>query len=1165
MGIGSAAAAAADEPFPLERLFDFGPDGTEATDFNAIDSVALDQQDDLVYVFDETGTEATLFRFGPEGEPIAFEGSNPDIDGNRLTGLDPMDAGFDSYVNKVAVNSVSGAVYVAQPNSIVAFEPDGDPLEFTAGGGAGTNEIPALGEVKGVDVDSEGNIYVGHIDGSGKVSIFGSTGEPLTSFAVTNPRSVKVGKSGEVFVGESDSEFSQLIKVVKRFTPTSPPPVSAGTTYSESTFASVPEASSFFFSGLDVDRGNGDVYVLESDFSAVWIRRYDAAATLIESFGAPGTPTESAFAGASAHIAVWDEADEIALGEAIKLYLADQALSGPPSKVAAVGRRVIIGPPEIDNTSVHDVTADSAELRASVDPNTAETTYWFEYGLEDCAVSTCTSVPLGGASIGSGEDPVEVSQSIFDLQPGTTYHYRVVATSSLGSTEGPSGTFTTQLLDLSPDLIDSRVWEMVSPLDKGGALLRGTAGGLVQAASDGEALAYVSLGTIEPDPQGNRAPELSAVLARRDPAGWRSRDIALPNDEVIPGGSEAAGEYKFFSLSLSQGIVMPRGGTLLSPQASERTPYLRQNSEPALYTPLLTGKEGFANVPPGTEFGGTDANTFGLVIPIGATPDLSHVVLQSQLSQPLVAGLTIPSENPRSLYLWTGGQLKPVSLLPSDEGGSMAAFPDLGSNLTSIDNAISDDGSRVFWGRLSEVDGGALYMRDTIAEETVRLDVPQSGASGTGGSTPIFQGASADGTVVFFTDTQQLTADASPTGRDLYRCEIPLDGPAAGCASLVNLSAPSAGSGENGEVLGRVSGVGEDGARIYFVAGGVLDNTPNQYGDSPETGEPNLYLWEEGEGVRFIGTLGDEDRGTWGMRGNTTAFGNASRLSATASPGGRYLVFMSQRSLSGYSNFETTSGNPVQEVFRYDAGTDSLDCLSCNPSGAAPEGGPLEGRPLVNAGGLYNGLEAAAVLPGPFKNELGTSPYRARTALENGRVFFNALDSLVPADSNGEWDVYQWEPFGVGSCSSSSGDAATVRSAAGCVSLLSSGTAEEESAFLDASSSGNDVFFLTPARLSVTDVDDELDVYDARVGGTPATLQPQPECQGEACRAATIPPGNLIPGSGTFQGPGNVKPNKGKRCPKGKRKVRSKGKVRCVARKRPPNRRKASQNRGTVR
>jgi hypothetical protein len=1156
LGIGTAAAAVPDDPFPLERLWSFGPDGTEATDFNHVGSVALDQEDDFVYVLKEAGSEASLFRFDVKGDPVDFEGTNPDIEDNRIEGLETTGV---YYANKIAVNSSTGAIYVAQPSSILVFEADGDLAEFTAGPGEGTSEIPGLGAVRGVAVDSNGSIYVSQ--GANTVSVFASTGAALTSFAATDPSTLSVATNGTVYVREADT-------AIKRFAPNSFP-VSGSTTYSQSTFKSVLEASFFTFTGVDVDRVNGDVYVLEAaNNTTVGIRRYDSTGALLESFGTLGAMTEtSAFGGASAHIAVWGEEKESGESEVVKLYVGDwEVNSNPRSKVAAAGSQIIVGPPGIENTSALEVTADSARLRALVDPNTAETTYRFEYGLEDCAVSACTSVPLGGASAGAGEQPVEVSHSIFDLQPNTTYHYRILAENSFGPAEDqPDLTFTTQSLGAGFELIDSRVWEMVSPPDKGGAQILGK-GGLIQAASDGEGLAYVSLGSIERDPEGSRTPEASAVLARRTTRGWLSRDIASPNQEVTLLQPGLAGEFKFFSRDLSRAILRPRGSTPLSPLASERTPYLREDGDPALYTPLLTGKEGSANVPPGTEFGGSLDFVGGPVAPIGATPDLDHIVLSSSVPAPLVAELTLPSP-PNVLYLWSAGQLQPISELPGDEGGAMASDPSFGSATVTTQHAISVDGSRVFWGRIGS--GGALYLRDTAAEESVRLDVKQAGATGAGNATPVFQGASADGTVVFFTDTRDLTVDASPEGRDLYRCDIPAGSPGAGCASLTNLSAMLAVPGESANVLGIPSGPSEDGTRIYFVARGVLDGEPNQYGDTAQPGEPNLYLWEEGEEPRFIARLTEKDNGTWGVRNAVDGtLGEGSILSTAVSPGGRYLAFMSQRSLSGYANADAATAKPVQEVFRYDSVSDDLDCLSCNPTGAAPHGEDTVNRLLINPQRQYDGVLVAAALRGSFKAESLISTYRPRVALDNGRVFFNAIDSLVPGDSNAEWDVYQWEPTGVGGCSASSGDAATARSAGGCVSLLSSGTGKEESAFLDASASGDDVFFLTPARLSVTDEDDEPDIYDARVDGVAATRPSQPDCQGEACRSAAAPPGDSVPGSATFFGPGNAKPdkgNKGKRCPKGKRKVRTKGKIRCVARKRPDRKGKAGQNRGTVR
>ncbi|HXR60316.1 MAG TPA: hypothetical protein VN732_03210, partial [Solirubrobacterales bacterium] len=395
---------------------------------------------------------------------------------------------------------------------------------------------------------------------------------------------------------------------------------------------------------------------------------------------------------------------------------------------------------------------------------------------------------------------------------------------------------------------------------------------------------------------------------------------------------------------------------------------------------------------------------------------------------------------------------------------------------------------------------------------------------GEGFEEPVFQGANTDGTVVFFTDSQRLTPDASPSGSDLYRCAIPQGASAAGCSTLTNLSGATGGSAESAEVQGLALALSEEGNRIYFVAKGVLDIDPNKLGDTAASGSPNLYLWEQGAGTRFIGTLSVGDRSDWGMPGSVSAPGLAQSLSAVSSPSGRYLAFMSQRSLTGYDNRDTTGDERVQEVFRYDAIADRLDCVSCNPSGARPAG-QIPGRALVDPLSVWQEQQVvtAATLPEAFsvyKN--GITIYRPRAIFDSGRVFFNVIDALVPADSNGEWDVYQHEPTGVGDCTAASGGASTSRVAGGCVSLMSSGTAEEEAGFLDASATGDDVFFLTAARLSVLDGDEELDVYDARVNGVPATLAPQTECLGEACQAAAQAPNDPTPASQAFKGPGNV-------------------------------------------
>jgi hypothetical protein len=247
-------------------------------------------------------------------------------------------------------------------------------------------------------------------------------------------------------------------------------------------------------------------------------------------------------------------------------------------------------------------------------------------------------------------------------------------------------------------------------------------------------------------------------------------------------------------------------------------------------------------------------------------------------------------------------------------------------------------------------------------------------------------------------------------------------------------------------------------------------------------------------------------------------------------------------------------------VFRYDAEANRLDCVSCTPGGAAPRGIVVakeagnDSSNLVDPRGEWSARRVAAILPQPeIIREDGLTIYRPRVVLDNGRVFFNAVDSLVSGDSNKQWDVYQYEDLGVGDCSAGSGNAGVARSGEGCVSLMSSGTGESETGFLDSSTTGDDVFFLTPARLSVTDVDGELDIYDARVNGTPAVSSPSAECSGESCHSAVPQVPDVSPGSASFNGSGNVKP--GKKCPKGKRKVKQGGKQRCVPKKKHHHRR----------
>jgi hypothetical protein len=77
-------------------------------------------------------------------------------------------------------------------------------------------------------------------------------------------------------------------------------------------------------------------------------------------------------------------------------------------------------------------------VNGTVNPNGADTTYYFRWGLD-------SNYGLNGKTVsaGSGTKAVSVEQTAGDLIPGTTYHYQLVATNRFGTSVGSDRTFTT--------------------------------------------------------------------------------------------------------------------------------------------------------------------------------------------------------------------------------------------------------------------------------------------------------------------------------------------------------------------------------------------------------------------------------------------------------------------------------------------------------------------------------------------------------------------------------------------------------------------------------------------------------------------------------------------------------------------------------------------------
>jgi phosphodiesterase/alkaline phosphatase D-like protein len=84
------------------------------------------------------------------------------------------------------------------------------------------------------------------------------------------------------------------------------------------------------------------------------------------------------------------------------------------------------------------VGATSATVGGSVDPHGQSTTWWVEYGT-----STAYGSKTAVANAGAGTAAAAVSVSVTGLKAGTTYHYRLVAGNTAGTSRGGDAVFTT--------------------------------------------------------------------------------------------------------------------------------------------------------------------------------------------------------------------------------------------------------------------------------------------------------------------------------------------------------------------------------------------------------------------------------------------------------------------------------------------------------------------------------------------------------------------------------------------------------------------------------------------------------------------------------------------------------------------------------------------------
>ncbi|HWC47249.1 MAG TPA: hypothetical protein VG448_00005, partial [Solirubrobacterales bacterium] len=389
-------------------------------------------------------------------------------------------------------------------------------------------------------------------------------------------------------------------------------------------------------------------------------------------------------------------------------------------------------------------------------------------------------------------------------------------------------------------------------------------------------------------------------------------------------------------------------------------------------------------------------------------------------------------------------------------------------------------GEQAYW-RGTSKDGSATAFE---AEGTlyVRLDDQETKEVAAG--EPIFAGVSEDGGYVFY-----VVPAGSEEAGVIHRFDT-----ATGGDVVVN-------PGDEGLIV-NVSG---DGSHVYFISEAQLD------GSEGTVGEPNLYVWSGGT-PEFVVTVLPSDLshssdasnlypglGTWTEavvnRPADTEQGPGADSSRTT-PDGTVIVFESKAKLTSYENEEHT------EIYRYADGTAGPECVSCN-FGRPPE----PGREAQ--------LQNLILTP--------TSDIIHNLSDDGSRVFFETEEALVPEDTDGVNDIYEWSEEAGAAKLISSGTTLTYPVAPGIGAEL------RPTVLFSVTPSGDDVLFLSQDALAPgAPGGGAIALYDARVNGG---FPPPPEtatCLEDGCKspANAITSSSLGLPSESLAGAGNVKPKK---------------------------------------
>ena len=759
-------------------------------------------------------------------------------------------------------------------------------------------------------------------------------------------------------------------------------------------------------------------------------------------------------------------------------------------------------PPEISGVGSKNVQETSADVFANINPVGYDTTYRFEYGLTPAYGQ---EAPLGGKDLGSGTEPVPVEFHLEGLPAGRTIFFRVVAKNIWGESQSDNTTFNfrppdcpnahVRALTGSNYLPDCRAYELVTPGYAGAVQILPSEGfGQFAETFGGNSFTQIPLnfgyasspsrldymggvGAVEGTDAANAL--LDYYQATRTSNGWVTS---------IPGlkGSETLHTYWRYC-SDSQALCIDHIG-----------PHFKYNEQtkevfeaPKEEAPFLYKSDGtrIGRLPTNVATVKGGSNFHGDSLPSG---DFSHFIFSTHTKFTPDGMDTAPGsvyDNDIAAKTVTviskDADNNPIEVEPAAAGDS--------ERVTGI-AGVSTDGSRVLMAGTTfpycnveeypfkceyELNYPArLYMRenDAVTKEVSRKKEVH------------YVGMNRSASKVYFTTAEKMVSQDTDTSEDLYMWEAATD-------ELTLVSQEGTLGNDNDcnatwteqcgvkpltPLLFQESEFFDRHARVPGIDDVVAPTSGDIYFYSPEdlvegetggNGQRNLYLFRHGH-LQLVTTF---EPGTEVER-------------STIAEDGSHAAFMTRASLTPYNS------NHSHEIYMYDADTGALRCASCPPSGLPPKGD------TVHAGES-----------GPFM-------------ANDGRTFFATSEALVPQDTDGIRDIYEYTDGRAQLISTGTGD----HDSTGELEIVSFFFNNLHVGLESVSRDGTDVYFESFETLVPQDQNGNfMKVYDARAGGGFDIVPELGNCAAaDECHGAgsSPPPAPEISTGAHLGESGNVKP-----------------------------------------